>query len=92
MRFARLILTSYQQIDEIPLFEVASVQDARTAGEHLRDGSLEAAENQHLFQNAIVIYTIPGGYNSGRIYHLRASSSQVLHGQIQIFAQAFDWK
>ncbi len=39
-----------------------------------QQGSLEAAENQQLFQNAIVIHTIPGGYNSGRTYYLKANS------------------
>ena len=44
------------------------------AGQHLPQGSLEAAEIQQLFQNSIIIHTIPGGYNSGRTYYLKANS------------------
>ena len=78
------ITAYFFQIDEIPLFEVASVKDARTVGDHLHDDNLDAAENQQLFQNAIVIATIPGGYNSGRIYHLRANSPQACHRLIAL--------
>ncbi len=55
-------------------FEVTSVQDAEMAGQHRPQGSLEAAENQQLFHNAIIIHTISSGYNSGRSYYLKANS------------------
>jgi hypothetical protein len=69
-------LTRASQVDEIPLAEISSVVDALTAGQHLAQGSLDAAENQQLFQHAIIIQTIPEGFNSGRTYHLKANSAQ----------------
>jgi hypothetical protein len=79
------------QVDEIPLAEIASVQDAAMAGQHLPQGSLEAAENQQLFHDAIIIHTIPGGYNSGRTYYLKANSglecSKIL-AEISAFSHA----
>ncbi len=62
------------QVDEIPLAEILSVQDASMVGQHLLQGSLEAAENQQLLLDAIIIHTIPGGFNSGRTYYLKANS------------------
>ena len=44
------------------------------AGQNFPQGSLDAAEMQQLFQHAIIIHTIPGGYNSGRTYYLKANS------------------
>jgi hypothetical protein len=44
------------------------------AGQNFPQGSLDAAEMQQLFQHAIIIHTIPSGYNSGRTYYLKANS------------------
>ncbi len=69
-------LTRVSQVDEIPLAEVSSVEEALTAGEQLAQDSLDAVENQQLFQHAIIIQTIPGGFNSGRTYHVKANTAQ----------------
>jgi hypothetical protein len=54
-------------IDTVPLAEVESIRDM-----HSIDEDVDSAK----FLNALMITTIPEGYNSGRTYYLQASSEE----------------
>lgn len=68
MAIARIDDGSETLLDAIPLLDVESIRDMEAVSDS------ELIKDKSMTQNAIMINTVPGGYNSGRTYYLQAES------------------